>query len=29
MIDACCEQEVGWRGQGARMLGMVGKRYKL
>ena len=25
----CCLQEVRWRGQGARMLGMEGRRYKL
>ena len=29
MIDMCCLQEVRWRGQGARMLGMKGRRYKL
>ena len=29
MIDVCCFQEVRWRGQGARMLGMKGGRYKL
>ena len=29
MIDVCCVQEVRWRGQGARMLGMEGRRYKL
>ena len=29
MIDVCCLQEVRWRGHGARMLGMVGRRYKL
>ena len=29
MIDVCCLQEMRWRGQGARMLGMEGKRYKL
>ena len=29
MIDVCCLQEVRWRGQGARMLGMKGGRYKL
>ena len=27
--DDCCLQEVTWRGQGARMLGMKGRRYKL
>ena len=25
----CCLQEVRWRGQGTRMLGMKGRRYKL
>ena len=25
----CCLQEVRWRGQGARMLGMKGRRYKI
>ena len=29
MIDVCCLHEVRWRGQGTRMLGMKGKRYKL
>ena len=29
MIDVCCLQEVRWRGQGARMLGMKGRRYRL
>ena len=29
MIDVCFLQEVGLRGQGARMLGMKGRRYKL
>ena len=29
MIDVCCLQEVRWRGQGARMIGMKGRRYKL
>ena len=29
MIDVCCLQEVRWRGQCARMLGMKGRRYKL
>ena len=29
MIDAYCVQEVRWRGQGAWMLGMKRKRYKL
>ena len=25
MIDVCCLQEVRWRGQGARMLGIKGR----
>ena len=25
----CCLEEARWRGQGARMLGMKGRRYKL
>ena len=29
IIDVCCLQEVKWRGQGAWMLGMKGRRYKL
>ena len=29
MIDVCCFQEEGWRGHGARMLGMKGRRYWL
>ena len=29
MIDMCCLQEVRWRGQGARMLGMNERKYKL
>ena len=29
MIDVCCLQEVRWRVQGARMLGMKGRIYKL
>ena len=29
MIDVCCLQEVRWRGQGARMLGINGGRYEL
>ena len=29
MIDERCSQEVRWRGQGARMLGMKGRIYKL
>ena len=28
-IDVCCLQEVRWRGQGARFMGMKGRRYKL
>ena len=29
MIDVCCLQEVRWREQGTRMLGMKGWRYRL
>ena len=29
MIDVCCLQEVRWREQGAKMLGMKGRRHKL
>ena len=29
MIDVCCFQEVRWRGQGARMLGIKGMRYRM
>ena len=29
MTDVCCLQVVRWRGQGARMLGMKGRKYKL
>ena len=29
MIDVCCWQQVRWSGQGARMLEMKGKKYKL
>ena len=29
MIDVCCSQEVIWRGQGARIQRMKGRRYKL
>ena len=29
MIDMCCLHEVRLRGQGARMLGIKGRRYKL
>ena len=29
MMDVCCLQEVRRRGQGARMLGMKGRRYNL
>ena len=28
-MDVCCLQEVRWRGQGARFLGVKGRRYKL
>ena len=28
MIYVCCLQEVRWRGQGARMFGMKGRRYR-
>ena len=28
-IDVCCLQEVRWRGQGARFMGVKGRRYKL
>ena len=28
-VDVCCVQEVRWRGQGARMIGVEGRRYKL
>ena len=28
MIEVCCLQEVKWRGHGARMVGMKGRRYK-
>ena len=28
-VDICCVQEVRWRGQGARFLGVKGRRYKL
>ena len=28
-VDVCCLQEVRWRGQGARMMGVKGRRYKL
>ena len=28
-VDVCCLQEVRWRGQGARYLGTMGRRYKL
>ena len=27
-MDVCCLQEVRWRGQGARFMGMKGRRYK-
>ena len=29
MIDVCCFQDKRWRRQGARMLGMKERRYKL
>ena len=29
MIDVCCLQELRWKGQCARMLGIKGRRYKL
>ena len=29
MNDGCCLQEVRWRGQGARMLEIKGRKYKL
>ena len=29
MIDVCCLQEVRLRGQGAMMLGMLGRRCRL
>ena len=29
MTDVCSLQEVRWRGQGVRMLGVKGRRYKL
>ena len=29
IINVCCMQEVRWRGQSARMLGMKGRRYEL
>ena len=29
MIDVCCLQEVRWRGQGGRMMGMEGMRCRL
>ena len=28
-MDVCCLQEVRWRGQGARFVGVKGRRYKL
>ena len=28
-MDVCCLREVRWRGQGARLLGAMGRRYKL
>ena len=29
MIDVCCFQELRWRRQSVRMLGLKGRRYKL
>ena len=29
MIDVCCLQVVRWRGRGARMLGIKGRKCKL
>ena len=28
-VDMCCIQEVRWRGRGARLIGVQGRRYKL
>ena len=28
-MDVCCLQEVRWRGQGVRFLGVKGRRYEL
>ena len=28
-VDVCCIQEVRWKGQGARFVGTLGRRYKL
>lgn len=28
-VDVCCVQEVRWRGEGARMMGVEGRKYKL
>ena len=28
-VDLCCLQEVRWRGCGARLIGLHGRRYKL
>ena len=28
-VDLCCSQEVRWRGCGARLVGVQGRRYKL
>ena len=28
-VDVCCLQEVRWRGEGARSIGVKGRRYKL
>ena len=29
MDDVCCLQEVRWKGQGVRFMGVKGRRYKL
>ena len=28
-VDVCCLQEVRWTGEGARFIGVMGRRYKL
>ena len=28
-VDVCCLQEVRWRNEGARFIGVKGRRYKL
>ena len=28
-VDVCCLQKVRWRGEGARFIGVKGRRYKL